>query len=579
MKKKILLSLCSGVVLSAGLLPISSYAVSAIAAKNTKPDVIAYALLGSPGDMAQLKTTLEGYQGHYPFTQLDVSFMSPTMNPPTIQSDITQGNYSQLFSAAFFAVDAKPPYATATGAQGDELHSLVTTLTAKGVGVYFSVGGWAYSNGNQANSSNENVSTTFPLTSDILKDFQTYKPAITTNPLWLHADNQDGGYVGSHIAFDDKYLTKDLTDTWVSVAKAFGATGVDLDYEEQWFPAQVQKKIKDLLPAGHQWSFRNNFATIKYAAYIKSLEQSAATDKLGVSIAAPSIGAFNVNAVVGDDKSAGNFFYPAGNTAPLKGVMYNMAHPNEAGLTALNSLFFMGNSENILNGLSSIGVMSYDLDDGNVPLTSYWCIGWNKAGYPQARDPIHPGGKKNISCSVIDQTLAIANSFNALGLTSHVDMGVEAYYPNYPVDPNAPMTSLKYRWNDAFLPFDIPVKAGLEVSTSLPFALAGTDSENPTAAATTHFWLVPKQLAAALKAKSNGVIFWSLNNAEKSVMYSDRAAITAKDSSVFSVYKAHMSDFIIPLMANAEDWDQVIKDLYGVYYPTPLAKAGLRKTQ
>jgi hypothetical protein len=438
-----------------------------------------------------------------------------------------------------------------------------------------SVGGWAYSNGNTNSPSKANITTTFPLTTDILADFQKYKVDAVRSD--FEANNHDGGFVGIHDALDNT-TTATLTNAWASVAKAFGASGLDLDYEEQWLPAQAHNVIPDPLPAPHQWSFRSNFVTIKYAAYIKSLEQSAKADSLGVSIAAPAPGSFDVNDETGGDIYAGNYFYPAGQTAPLKGVIFNMLHPETAGLTALAPLFTF-DGKNIINQLSTLGVMSYDLDDGYTARKSYWCLGWSgrsTSGYLIARDPTDPSAHSNVSCSATDQILAIENSFNQLGVTTKVDMGIESYYPNYPIDPNTTITTdTAYRWNDPFVPFDVPlnhVPSALSQTTVFntaekSCAASGNCQYLPLSENYKNFWLVPGTLAQTFKTHNNGVIFWSINNQEEKIISADSAAANNNDVTRFGVYGTAVKPFVAPLLSDTASWSDIISAMYKAYYP------------
>lgn len=546
------------------------------AALSADGGVVAYDLLGSPKDVVLLSNSLASLLKEYkvyPFSQLNISFLSPTMNPLAIQKDIQTKNNNALFDDAFFSVDKHAPYLTATDNEGVLLHQLILNLTQHGVKVFFSVGGWAYSNGNMNNSSQSNITTTFPLTTDILAALKTYHPGATA--VDFEANNHDGGFVGVHDTLDN-VTTQALTDTWVSVAKAFGASGVDLDYEEQWLPAQAHQFIPDHLPNPHAWSFHNNYSTIKYAAYIQALERSAKASGLSVSIAAPAPGAFNVNAVTGGDAYAGNFFYPAGQTAPLKGVIFNMLHPNQAGLSSVSQLFTVGGAS-ILNQLSTVGVMSYDLDDGYTAQHSYWCLAWRgtlAAGYLIARDPIDVGGHYDVSCSVFDQDLAVANSFNQLGLTSQVDMGVEAYYPNYPISPNTNvLSSASYRWNDAFVPFDLPLKSAPNLNPQQVFDVAqkacqkgGACEYLPQEVDYKHTWLVTSALASALKSEHDGVIFWSLNNAESAILQKDIQALSNQSNATFGAYSQSMNSFIKPLLTQyVASWQDILDTLYVSY--------------
>ncbi len=570
-------------------------------------DVIAYALLGSPADITTLEKQIKTYKENYPFTQLDISFMSPTMKPSAIKSDIKNNNLGDLLSDAFFAVDGQPPYYTAKKATGEALKALISTLTTNKIKVYFSVGGWAYSVGNLYAPK---YVTTFPLTKDIVTDISKYplmsKGKVTTETIYSKlAANKPPEE--SHTALDS-YTTTDLTDAWVAVARAFGANGIDLDYEEQWLPAQVANLgMTSPFYDPSNWHYpghpvvKNNFVTIKYAAYLQALENSANSNgsPLGVSIAAPSIGAFNVNEESGFGWKAGNFFWPAGQTAPLKGVIYNMLHPTESdvGLTANASLFKNNKGENILNGLSSLDVMSYDLDDGDTYLgqTSEWCLGFQN-GYPVASAP-NNGGIDNNSCSIYDQTIAISKAYNKLKptLTVPINMGMEAYFPNYHITPKGPLgqtgykTAAQYRWNDPFIVFDIPMHSAILTSPynastylDLPFEFSTNEPcTNPSGCPVPpkpkkNYYLVPSTLATAIKQEGQGMIFWSILSNEQARFQGDaQAAASNKNPEFFTIYSKYVSSFISPLLNTyGEDWKDEIKDIYDAYYgnqATPLA--------
>lgn len=547
---------------------------------NAGKDVIAYALISDPKEaVAALEQTIAQYNGVYPFTQLDISFLSPTMDPNTIDTDLGLNSnsidYDQLLVDSFFSVDGHKSYDEPEAGSGATLKEIIATLAEADipVPVYFSVGGWAYSNGNTGNDDLSETTTTFPLTTDIQAELKKYDSKI--GGIDLSADNHDDNYVGQHNSLDNQD-TKTLTDTWVKVAKAFGASGIDLDYEEQWLPAQANNQsYSDTVP-DHEWSLRNNIATIKYAAYIQSLENSASddcSDNFNISIAAPSIGAFNVNAVVGDDVYAGNFFYigDGAQTAPLKGVIYNMANPDDAGLNSVQEIFTDSNGVKILDDLSSLGVMSYDLDDGydnNNQVRSYWCVGWEgdaTSGYPIARDPEDTDGYADVSCSIYDQTLAIAKAYQQLGVTSALDMGLEAYYPNYPISPLNP-------WVDPFVPFAIPLLSdpGNDLDKNVPFSLSDSKTDNqytPDKDSYVHYWMVPKNLASDLNDMDIGMIFWSINNNEQSAFEQDKLAATNNAPDHFGVYASSMDYMDTLLNKYAADWSDVLSDLYSAYYP------------
>jgi hypothetical protein len=123
----------------AGFISLASTGFSS----TTTHDVIAYDLLGSPADVVTLQTSLatlyKNNGNHYPFTQLNVSFLSPTLSPAAINKDIQDKNDNALFSDAFFAVDGHAPYAVANNNEGVLLHTVIRGLTSKGVKVFLSV--------------------------------------------------------------------------------------------------------------------------------------------------------------------------------------------------------------------------------------------------------------------------------------------------------------------------------------------------------------------------------------------------------------------------------------------------------
>ena len=339
---------------------------------------------------------------------------------------------------------------------------------------------------------------------------------------------------------------------------------------------------------------------IKYAAYIHALEVSATAAGQIVTVAAPAAGSYNIHANLG----GANFWCPISdvngnalcgvspspiNPLPqytqvggnLKGVYYDMAHYQDATVTAAKSsagtLFNVnyaatGLFANLLSGLDTIGVMSYDLDDGYTnnamidPATqskvnSAWCMGYlGVNGQPMhlsSRDPGTPG-YTTPDCSIGMQNAAIVQSYRqdvlANDTTTTLAFGLESGLPNYPVnidgalpgggDSDDARNSPYYRWNDWTMIFDIPM-----VSTfpSTDFTAQGAPNfafytarqldpaNNSVADNHSQFLVLNNDLFTNMQnAGATGLIMWSLNNAD----YNGHLAAGSWDQSQFAANPA-----------------------------------------
>lgn len=487
------------------------------------------------------------------------SFLNPGMDPGAVKADRV-GTPQYMSDIGLNGIDYK------------SLSHLIAKLKSENIQVFFSVGGWLYS---EAPGDAENDGTNFgirpvtstqisglqqgqtlyasnfPYTSDMSSTYQTLNLPYISNVESI-ARNQKGSL-----------STDDFTKTWVKVAQDFGANGLDLDYEENWFSQAYTTAAPHY--ADWRWSsngpVENTYSSVKYAMYLHSLEANAQKNNLLVSIAAPAIGAFDIHEVTQSDYAAGNWYWNNGQgSGTLKGVIYDIANYNKISGTHGQDPDFPGHQQDFakifeLNGtnilassnLNEIGVMTYDLDDGyqNHPydntsdsVNSNYCIGWNTQGHPVARDTKPAdAGTVNVDCSVASQAQAIMKSYQTAlaDFSTNLHAGLEVAYPNYPINISANLvgggdntTSSRYRWNDPYLPFSIPVVTNPDNSLfncnnmeAIVNSEAGVISEMPYCSATTgnyppQFLNVTQFLFSMknLGANVNGIIIWSLNNQE-----------------------------------------------------------------
>ena len=464
------------------------------------------------------------------------SFMNPQMNPTTIQQDIASGNLNAL------ATDSGLTVGMPAADSGQVLAQDIAALTSHGVKVLLSVGGWA----------NSSSTVGFPMTQDIMQDFT--KAGLDTAQ--IPAIQPTSTTIAQ---------TSDATNAWVAAAKAFGANGIDLDYEETWFATDTVLAYP-LSPTLPTWAnpqgagpFVMPYAVIKYAAYMHALEASAQAQGEIVTVAAPAVASYNIHAGLG----GAMYWKPQVGGGNLKGVYYDMAHYQDPTVTSYitqpgqstpNTVNYAatgvftnpnGSGDNVLSGLDTIGIMSYDLDDGNdtgsgsgSPVASSWCIGYLN-GHLASRDPNTPG-YQNVDCSIESQTQAIVQSFSQdllVGMSNapKLAFGLEAGFPNYPMNidaslpgggditpqnqnANNPANNARYRWNDPFVAFDIPLVINGTVPQEMTTFAQGKQSDTFNGAPMTDvhskFLVVNQDLFKTMtQAGANGgFILWSLNN-------------------------------------------------------------------
>ena len=500
--------------------------------------VIAYVLLDKDSTSyleQQLIPDVESGKIH--IDRLNLAFMDPSMDPNTITSDA--GDVQKLLGDAGILQNAPAGY-------GAQLKQDIATLQNQGVQVLFSVGGWAYSSLDPSQPTKDTAN--FPLTPDIAAYFA--QAGLNKNIDDVQKINSNG------------YTTKQYTDAWADVAAAFGATGVDFDYEENWFAAETTFRHPILMldwtwpPQNPNGPYAIPYSVIKYAAYLKSLKESAAAQHQLVSLAAPAAGAYNIykqndgtnfwcpvkdangNAICGQGG------IPASIDGNLKGVFYDMAHYQTVNQTKTAQKYFQY-PDALFQGLlqsttsdnqvvfDTLGVMTYDLDDGYDGVGASWCIG--KTGSDQhftSRDP-NTVGYKDIDCSMTSQTQTIIEMYKTNVISNiqnppHLAFGLEAGFPNYPmnIDPSLPgggnsaaaIANDHYRWNDPFVAFGLVLNAGSNLSPLTGQFQQGLQTSDYIANAPdihSQFLVLNSDFFNAMKtAGADSVIIWSLNNAD-----------------------------------------------------------------
>lgn len=507
-------------------------------AQNQTAKVIAYVLLDKDSTSyleQQLIPDVESGKIH--IDRINLAFMDPSMDPATITNDA--GDVQKLLGDAGILQNAPAGY-------GAQLKQDIATLQSQGVQVSFSVGGWAYSS-LDPNQPSQNTSN-FPLTPDIAAYFG--QAGLTKNIDDVQKINSKG------------YTTKQYTDAWTAVAKAFGATGVDFDYEENWFAAETTFRHPVLMvdwkwpPQNPNGPYAIPYSVIKYAAYLKSLKESAAASHQIVSLAAPAAGAYNIykpndgtNFWCPVKDASGNSICGQGGTPAsmggnLKGIFYDMANYQTVNQTKTAQKYFQypaalfqgllgrTTSDN-QDAFDTLGVMTYDLDDGYDGVGASWCIG--KTGTDQhytSRDP-NTVGYKDIDCSIASQTQVITEMYktdvmSAIQNPPHLAFGLEAGFPNYPmnIDPNLPgggntaaaIANDHYRWNDPFAAFGLVLKAGGNLSPLTGQFQQNLQTSDYIANAPdihSQFLVLNSDFFNTMKtAGADSVIIWSLNNAD-----------------------------------------------------------------
>lgn len=537
------------------------------------------------------------------------SFMDPNMNLNKVKIDLARQDLDQVLIDAGVLSQA-----SLKQGDGTRLKAAVLDLKKQGVQVFFAVGGWAYSCKNTAKPQS-NCTSNFPLTSDMVTDFSDAK--LTMSPRILNA-----------IQPVSSSTTKDYTDMWVQVAQAFDTAGVDLDYEENWFVAETtfydpQLAINPSWASTPNGPFVIPYAVIKYAQIIKSLTASAAASGMAVTMAASAAGAYDIH----DNIGGSNFWCPisdaSGNKAcvahldpvpdqsqfniggNLKGILYDMAN-----YQALNNQTYQGKKypfvyndalfAGLLNNVESINVMTYDLDDGYDGVTASWCIG-KVDGHYASRDPNTPG-YQDIDCSLVSQMQTIIQMYtdNVMSVLSgskpHLGFGLEAGFPNYPVNIDAslpgggnitkdkdPTTDGHYRWNDPFIAFGIPMNAMSDADKKVMVDWLGlpshqiSDVSSGTADKHSSFLTVNNDLFAMMQnAGADSIILWSLYNDDYNQHLSkaswDYQQLTplnvkafARDYTTYDYNKSNMLSLMFKYASTPEDMLQIANKFY---YPS-----------
>ncbi len=474
--------------------------------------------------------------------RLVLSFLNPNMDPQKINADVAQNNLQQLIIDAGLLP-------TASASEVSALQSGIAQLRKDNVQVYFAVGGWAYScyDPEKTAAAQPSCTANFPLTPDMVTNFNTAK--LPT------------GSKLAQVQPTAAYTTKQYTDTWAKAAKALGADGLDLDYEENWFVAATSYHLP-VLTINPAWASNPNgpyvipYSVIKYATILQALENTAQSNGLGVTIAASAAGAYDVHDHIGGSNfwcpvsAYGNSVCGEDTTYPysqlttggnLKGILYDMAN-----YQVINNMSYQGKKYSfhypeaifagLLNKLDAIDVMTYDLDDGYDGLTSSWCIGKNADGQFSSRDP-STQGYQDIDCAVKSQAETIIAMYkqNVIdkisGNKPHLAFGLEAGFPNYPINIDAslagggnitpsrdPSTDPHYRWNDPFVAFDLPLKEGFTPDNNTQQWIKNhqtSDVYSGVADVHSQFLVVDKNLFTTMQtAGADSLILWSLYNAD-----------------------------------------------------------------
>lgn len=562
---------------------------------NVNAPVVGYVLLDNP----TINTMITGKKPAV--DRIIFSFLNPGMDPAAVKADRV----------------GTAQYMNDIGLKGinyQSLSRLIAKLKSENIQVFFSVGGWLYSEAPgdaQNGAANFGIrpvtsaqisglqqgqtlwASNFPFTSDMASTYQTLNLSYLSSIESIAHDSSG------------PLSTDNLTQTWVKVAQDFGVTGLDLDYEENWFSQAYTTAAPHY--ADWRWSsngpVENTYSSVKYAMYLHSLEANAQKSNLLVSIAAPAIGAFDIHEVTQGDYAAGNWYWNSGQgSGTLKGVIYDIANYSKISGTHGHDPDFPGhqqdfakifelNGSNILanNNLNEIGVMTYDLDDGyqNHPydetpnsVNSNYCIGWNSQGHPVARDTKPAdAGTVNVDCSVTSQTQAIMKSYQTalVDFPTNLHAGLEVAYPNYPINISANLigggsdtTSSRYRWNDPYLPFSIPMLINPNSNSfncndiqAIVSSEGGVINEMPYCSAATGNYLPEflnvSQFLASLKnlgPNVNGIIIWSLYNQEyQQVLQADANAPNKK--AVFALDGNNYSMGIAQVLSHAATGEQI----------------------
>jgi len=579
---------------------------SSLSVKSTQKPIIAYLLLNDRNlsENGYINNTLipqlKAQQTN--FTRLVFSFVNPNFNLDSYNAN--KGNLANLIAAAGIVNKS-----AANAQQASVLKNLIDELNAKGIEVYFAVGGWANSCFDPK-FANPSCSTNFPLTLDMLDNFKI----ATTNSVDLSNFETNIGQTAT-------LHTQDYVQGWTKLAKEFGAKGIDLDYEENWFASEVTFYYgQNFLAANPTWArvpngpFLLPLPTIKYGTYLKELTLASQADGLmAPSTAAPAPAAYDIHSGIGGSMywcpvkdSGGNALcgqpwvsrdeisVVGGN---LKGVLFDMAHYTDANTTAYlnngvkSSLNYAGMKDSsgtplfsgVINGLNSINVMTYDLDDGYDKINSSWCIG-KVDGHFASRDPQTPG-YKDIDCSIDSQVATLVEMFNtqviqvaAGSKKPYLGFGVEAGFPNYPVNisdilpggGNSPeaIQSLFFRWRDPFITFTLPLQESVVNDTSAAAHMAKIHSVSQVSDVDSsipdlhkNHLLINKQFFDQMTSLGgNSFILWSLNNDD----YDEHISKTGYGDILpwdYTQYvQANYSVFANPIHVNNTDYVGVIFD-------------------
>ncbi len=530
------------------------------------------------------------------------SFLDPAMDPAAVNADKV-GSSQYMTDIGLSGIDYT------------NLSNLINKLKSENIQVFFSVGGWLYSEapGDAQNSTtNFGIRTVTSAQIPSLKNGQTLQASNYPFTSDMETTYQSIGlsYEPSveSIATDSTVplTTDDFTKTWVKVANDFGVNGIDLDYEENWY----SQAYTSIAPHYADWRWTSNgpventYASVKFGMYLRSLETNAKANGLLVSIAAPAIGAFDIHEVTQGDYAAGNWYWNTGvGTGTLKGVIYDIANYNNIKGTHGNDPDFPSHQAELANiftldganilantNLNEIGVMTYDLDDGyqNHPyddtsssVNSNYCVGWNSSGHPVSRDTkAGDEGTVDINCSIASQAQAIMQSYQAAlaAFPTNLHFGLEVAYPNYPVNISAELvgggddnTNSRYRWNDPYIPFSIPVTSAPNINnfscdniktivasqgaplTEMPYCTQATGNFTPAFLNVNTYLNNMKKLGGSV----NGIIVWSLYNQEYTqVLLSD--ASNPNKNAVFSQDYLGYSNAISNVLTVAATGQQIL---------------------
>ena len=235
------------------------------------------------------------------------------------------------------------------------------------------------------------------------KDFISAKASSTPNPEGLGDDKTSN-------------LAMQYINNWVTLAKAMGVAGIDVDYEETWlgdldatiWPAPGAQSDYNFasLPTNQSYYSARSFE--KYAGIFKVLQDARVggqgNDKLALSMATVPVATAEI-----DDKDGaeGNNWF-LGN---LKGLAY-MAEKYAANKSAIDTEFA---------AMDHIGVMTYDADTNKV---SSYCPSSGGMGYT---------GNSQL-CSLPDQIDNYVAGWKSWGKTGQTPVfgGIELGTPAYP---------------------------------------------------------------------------------------------------------------------------------------------------